>query len=110
MSQLRGARTPKAVPPTAFNETDRDSGLIAIRCVSRRQPPRHACVDEAGTREGAARRGDFVVPDDVKAVAVRALAHRLTLRPELWVQRVDAGDVVLECMSSVPVPTTGATN
>ena len=37
---------------------------------------------------------DFVVPDDVKAVAVPALAHRLVLRPELWVRRVDAADVV----------------
>ena len=30
---------------------------------------------------------DFVLPDDVKAIAVPALAHRLVLRPELWVQR-----------------------
>ena len=37
---------------------------------------------------------DFVTPDDVKAVAVPALAHRLTLRPELWVQRVRGDDVV----------------
>jgi MoxR-like ATPase len=50
---------------------------------------------------------DFVVPDDVKAIAVPALAHRLTLRPELWVQRVAPEDVVRECMNSVPVPTTG---
>ena len=49
---------------------------------------------------------DFVVPDDVKAVAVPALAHRLVLRPELWVQRVQAEDVVRECMNSVPVPTS----
>ncbi len=28
---------------------------------------------------------DFVTPDDVKAVAAPALAHRLALRPELWV-------------------------
>jgi MoxR-like ATPase len=49
---------------------------------------------------------DFVVPDDVKAIAVPALAHRLTLRPELWVQRVAPEDVVRECMNSVPVPTT----
>jgi len=49
---------------------------------------------------------DFAVPDDVKAVAVPALAHRLALRPELWVQRVQAEDVVRECMNSVPVPTT----
>ena len=49
---------------------------------------------------------DFVVPDDVKAVAVPALAHRLTLRPELWVQRVQPDDVVLGCLNAVPVPTT----
>ena len=48
---------------------------------------------------------DFVTPDDVKSVAVPALAHRLALRPELWVQRVQPEDVVRECLSSVPVPT-----
>ena len=48
---------------------------------------------------------DFVVPDDVKAVAVPALAHRLALRPELWVQRVQAEDVVRECLAAVAVPT-----
>ncbi len=42
---------------------------------------------------------DFVVPDDVKAVAVPALAHRLALRPELWVQRVQAEDVVRELLA-----------
>jgi MoxR-like ATPase len=44
------------------------------------------------------------VPDDVKAVAVPALAHRLILRPELWVQRVRAEQVVGECLDSVPTP------
>ena len=47
---------------------------------------------------------DFVTPDDVKAVAVPALAHRLTLRPELWVQRVRADDVVRERLETVPTP------
>jgi len=47
---------------------------------------------------------DFVVPDDVKHVAIPAIAHRLALRPELWVQRVRAEDVVQECLESVPVP------
>ncbi len=47
---------------------------------------------------------DYVTPEDVKAVAVPALAHRLTLRPELWVQRVKAEDVVRECLQSVPTP------
>jgi len=47
---------------------------------------------------------DFVLPDDVKAVAVPALAHRLVLRPELWVQRVSAEDVVREVLATVPTP------
>ena len=47
---------------------------------------------------------DFVTPDDVKAVAVAALAHRLTLRPELWVQRVSAEDVVRDRLDTVPTP------
>jgi MoxR-like ATPase len=47
---------------------------------------------------------DFVVPEDVKAVAVPALAHRLTLRPELWVQRVRGEDVVQEALETVPTP------
>jgi MoxR-like ATPase len=47
---------------------------------------------------------DYVVPDDVKAVAVPALAHRLVLRPEMWVQRLRAEVVVQECLASVPVP------
>ena len=54
---------------------------------------------------GAALAGrDFVVPDDVKAVAVPALAHRLTLRPELWVQRRARRDVVREVLETVPTP------
>jgi MoxR-like ATPase len=47
---------------------------------------------------------DYVTPDDVKAVAVPALAHRLTLRPELWVQRVSGEDLVREALDSVPTP------
>ena len=47
---------------------------------------------------------DYVTPDDVKAVAVPALAHRLTLRPELWVQRISADDVVRERLATVATP------
>jgi MoxR-like ATPase len=47
---------------------------------------------------------DYVTPDDVKAVAVPALAHRLALRPELWVQRLRSDDIVLELLDRVPTP------
>ena len=47
---------------------------------------------------------DFVTPDDVKQVAVPALAHRIMLRPELWIQRVTAEDVVRDCLDSCAAP------
>jgi MoxR-like ATPase len=47
---------------------------------------------------------DYVTPDDVKAVAQPALAHRIVLRPELWVRGTDGGDVVVDCLGSVPAP------
>jgi MoxR-like ATPase len=47
---------------------------------------------------------DFVTPDDVKDVATPALAHRLVLKPELWVQRRSGIDVVQEVLDHVPTP------
>lgn len=49
---------------------------------------------------------DFVLPDDVKGVAVAVLAHRLTLRAELWVRQIRAEDVVAALLDEVPTPPT----
>jgi len=54
--------------------------------------------------EAALRQSDFVTPDDVKAMAVPALAHRLVLRPELWISRLVPGDIVEEILNRVPTP------
>ncbi|MFI2714506.1 AAA family ATPase [Micromonospora sp. NPDC018662] len=51
---------------------------------------------------------DYVVPEDVKAVAAPALAHRITLRPEMWLRRVDPAFVVGEVLESTPAPASGA--
>ena len=47
---------------------------------------------------------EFVTPEDIKAVAVPALAHRLVLRPEMWVRQVTGQDVAAEILATVPVP------
>jgi MoxR-like ATPase len=47
---------------------------------------------------------DFVSPDDMRAVAVAALAHRVVLRPEAWARQVSAADVVRDVLDSVPAP------
>jgi MoxR-like ATPase len=50
----------------------------------------------------------FVIPEDVKAVAMSALAHRITLRPEMWLRRVDPSTVVHELLGRIPAPASGA--
>jgi MoxR-like ATPase len=50
------------------------------------------------------RRRDFVTPDDVKIMAVPALAHRLILHPELWVTKVTAEEIVRDLLHTVPTP------
>jgi MoxR-like ATPase len=47
---------------------------------------------------------DYVTPEDIKAVAVPALAHRLVLRPEMWVRQITSQDITAEVLASTPVP------
>jgi MoxR-like ATPase len=53
------------------------------------------------------RGGDFVLPDDIKGVAVPALSHRLMLKPERWMSGVRSADVVRDVLDKVPVPKVG---
>jgi MoxR-like ATPase len=93
---------------------DRSVGLYMVDLVA-------ATRSASGVQVGASPRGslallklsrcraavagrDYVTPDDVKSVAVPALAHRLSLRPELWVQRLRPDDIVLELLDRVPTP------
>jgi MoxR-like ATPase len=47
---------------------------------------------------------EFVTPEDVKAVAVPALAHRIALRPDSWVAGIKGDRIVGEVLDSVPAP------
>jgi len=64
-----------------------------------------ALVKLARARAALAARS-YVTPDDVKAIAIPALAHRIVLRPELWVRGVDTESVVAEILTAVPTPPT----
>ena len=67
--------------------------------------PRASVALLQASRASAAVRGrGFVLPDDVKRVAVPCLAHRLGLRPELWLRGVDPAELVRQCLRDVPVP------
>ncbi|DAC50392.1 MAG TPA: MoxR family ATPase [Candidatus Thalassarchaeaceae archaeon] len=57
-------------------------------------------------RAAAAMRGrDFVTPDDVKSVAVLAIAHRLILKPEHQIKGLENDEVIQTILGQVPVPT-----
>jgi MoxR-like ATPase len=71
--------------------------------------PRGALALLKAARAEAVLRGrDFVTPDDVKAMAVPALAHRLILQPELWVARVSSAQVVSQILTHVATPKADA--
>jgi len=47
---------------------------------------------------------DYVIPDDVKALAPFALAHRIIVSPSARIKDVDATTLIQEILGSVPVP------
>jgi len=47
---------------------------------------------------------DFVIPDDVKALAYPALGHRVIVSPSARVKNVTAAAIINDCLSRVPVP------
>ena len=49
---------------------------------------------------------DFVIPEDVKAVARSVLAHRITVRPELWMTQASGRRVVDGVLAAVATPPT----
>jgi MoxR-like ATPase len=47
---------------------------------------------------------DYVIPDDIKSVAVEVLGHRVVLKPEVSLEGVNGEDVVREYLGKLPVP------
>lgn len=59
-----------------------------------------------GSRALAFLRGrDYVLPDDVKELAIPALIHRVRLKPEAEMENVTPQMVVLRALQAVPAPT-----
>ncbi|TWP37724.1 MoxR family ATPase [Leekyejoonella antrihumi] len=51
---------------------------------------------------------DYVVPEDIKSVAVSVLAHRVSLRPELWMSELTGSSIIQTLLDSVPAPASHA--
>ncbi len=119
LSPVVDARTLQAMQTALESVAVEDSigrYIVALASATREHPsalvgssPRGSLALLLLSRARAAMAGrDYVVPEDVKDVALPALAHRITLRPEMWLRRVDPTFVVQEVLQSVPAPASGA--
>jgi len=89
-------------------------GHYAVELVAATRTHQHALVGASprGTlalitcaRALAVIRGrSYVVPEDVKELAHAALDHRVTVKPELWLQNATGAGVVESVLGQVPVP------
>ena len=69
--------------------------------------PRASIALLAGAQARAVTAGrDFVIPDDVKALAPAAIRHRVGLQPDAEIEGVSADDCVAEILREVRVPAT----
>ena len=89
--------------------------IVDLVATTRRHPdlalgvsPRGALALQRAARALAGGAGrDYVIPDDVKALAPAVLEHRMMLAPEAELRGVAARDVVQAVLATVPVPGTG---
>jgi MoxR-like ATPase len=87
--------------------------VVDLAGATRRHPalrlgmsPRSALALQRASRALAASEGrDFVIPDDIKAMFVPVVEHRLALSTDALVTGVDLEDVLAEVLRVVPVPT-----
>ena len=90
--------------------------IVDLAAATRRHPalalgmsPRACLSLQKASRARAAALGrDYVVPDDLKALAGPVLEHRMVLTPEASLGGSTTADVLRQCLAGVPVPTTRA--
>ncbi|MCR4402759.1 MAG: MoxR family ATPase [Firmicutes bacterium] len=100
---------------TVYVSPDIQDYIVRIVQATRDDHRVHAGSSPRGTlalfklaRARALMRGrDYVIPEDVKSLAMAALAHRIVIRPELWVERVRGEDIVDDVLDRVPTPGPG---
>ena len=91
--------------------------LVDLATASRRHPqirigmsPRATLALQRVSRARAAARGrTYVVPDDVKALAVPVLAHRMRLQPSAGMGADAAEAIVHDLLAQIPVPVASNT-
>ncbi len=102
----------QAAAEDVFVDDDVERYMVELASRTRRHPrvdvgasPRGSLALLKLSRSLAALSGrDYVLPDDIKEVAIVALAHRIILKPDPLIRGVQPSSVVEEVLQQVPVP------
>jgi MoxR-like ATPase len=86
--------------------------IVSLVNVTRKHPDVYLGASPRGSlalyKTGQARAAilgrDYVIPDDIKALAIETLSHRLIISPSARIKNVDPRAVVQEILDSTPVP------
>jgi MoxR-like ATPase len=86
--------------------------IVSLVNITRKHPDVYLGASPRGSlalyKTGQARAAilgrDYVIPDDIKALAIETLAHRLIISPSARIKNVDSRAVVQEILDSTPVP------
>jgi len=86
--------------------------IVALAASTRDHPdvylgasPRGSLALFKTSRAFAAAQGrDYVIPDDVKALAVPTLAHRLIISPSARIKNVNPDTIIQETLATIPIP------
>jgi MoxR-like ATPase len=116
VTDAAGLRAMQAAVETVAVEESVGRYCVALAAATREHPhvlmgssPRGALALMLSARAFAVIAGrDYVVPEDVKAVAPSVLAHRITVKPELWMSEVSGATVVRSVLAQVEVPSAAA--
>jgi len=86
--------------------------IVSLVNITRKHPDVYLGASPRGSlalyKTGQARAAilgrDYVIPDDIKALAIETLAHRLIISPSARIKNVDPRAVIQEILDSTPVP------
>ena len=70
----------------------------------RASPRASLALYKTGQARAAIMGRDYVIPDDIKALGMVTLAHRLIISPSARIKSVDPRSVIQEILDSTPVP------
>jgi MoxR-like ATPase len=74
------------------------------RCITGASPRASQSLFKTSRAAAAIDGRDFVIPDDIKGIALQVVSHRIVLKPEAKIRGITGMHIMRKILSEVPVP------